>query len=84
MDKKLQDFFTDAHIPRDARDKVPVFVSQRGIAWVGGLRIAEWAKPRPGAPTGSRPRRKASSMRATSTFQSPASNRSTSRRQMVA
>jgi tRNA(Ile)-lysidine synthase len=51
QEKKLQDFLTDAHIPRDARDAVPLFVSPRGIAWVGGLRIAEWAKPRPGRPT---------------------------------
>ena len=49
--KKLQDFFTDAHVPRDTRDSVPLFVSPRGIVWVGGLRIADWAKPRPGRPT---------------------------------
>jgi tRNA(Ile)-lysidine synthase len=51
QDKKLQDFLTDAHVPRDARDAVPLFVSPRGIVWAGGLRIAEWAKPRPGVPT---------------------------------
>lgn len=51
QDKKLQDFFTDAHVPRDVRDAVPLFVSARGIVWAGGLRIAEWAKPRAGAPT---------------------------------
>jgi tRNA(Ile)-lysidine synthase len=51
QDKKLQDFFTDAHVPRDVRDAVPLFVSPRGIVWAGGLRIAEWAKPRAGAPT---------------------------------
>jgi tRNA(Ile)-lysidine synthase len=45
--KKLQDFLTDAHVPRDERDAIPLFVSQRGIVWVGGLRIAEWARPRP-------------------------------------
>ena len=49
--KKLQDFLTDAHIPRDERDGVPLFVSRRGIVWVGGLRIAEWARPRPGEST---------------------------------
>ncbi len=47
--KKLQDFFTDAHVPRDQRDAIPLFVSPRGIVWAGGLRIAEWARPRPGA-----------------------------------
>jgi tRNA(Ile)-lysidine synthase len=51
QEKKLQDFLTDAHVPRDARDSIPLFVSPRGIVWLGGLRIAEWAKPRPGAPT---------------------------------
>ncbi len=51
QDKKLQDFLTDAHVPRDARDSVPLFVSPRGIVWVGGLRVAEWAQPRPGRPS---------------------------------
>jgi tRNA(Ile)-lysidine synthase len=53
--KKLQDFLTDAHVPRDERDRVPLFVSARGIVWVGGPsqdgRIAEWARPRPGEAT---------------------------------
>ena len=51
VDKKLQDFLTDAHVPRDARDGVPLFDSPHGIVWAGGLRIAEWAKPRAGRPT---------------------------------
>jgi tRNA(Ile)-lysidine synthase len=50
-EKKLQDFFTEAHVPRDARDAVPLFVAQGGIVWVGGLRVAEWAKARPPRPT---------------------------------
>jgi len=49
--KKLQDFFVDARVPRDERDAVPIFESERGIVWVGGLRIADWAKPQAGAPT---------------------------------
>jgi tRNA(Ile)-lysidine synthase len=49
--KKLQDFLTDAHVPREERDAVPLFVSPRGIVWVGGLRIAEWARPREGEPS---------------------------------
>ncbi len=49
--KKLQDFLTDLHVPRDERDAVPLFVSTRGIVWVGGLRIANWARPIPGQPT---------------------------------
>ena len=42
--KKLQDFMVDAKIPRGWRDRVPLVVSPRGIAWVVGWRIAEWAK----------------------------------------
>jgi tRNA(Ile)-lysidine synthetase-like protein len=49
--KKLQDLFVDAHLPRELRDGVPVFDSPRGIVWAGGLRLAEWAKPRSGRPT---------------------------------
>ena len=41
--KKLQDFFTDAKIPREQRDHVPLLVCERGIAWVVGHRIAGWA-----------------------------------------
>ena len=48
--KKLQDFFTDAKVPRSERDRVPLLVSERGIAWVAGHRVAEWAKARDGAP----------------------------------
>jgi tRNA(Ile)-lysidine synthase len=44
--KKLQDFFTDARVPRDWRDRVPLLVSKQGIAWVVGYRLAEWAKVR--------------------------------------
>ena len=50
--KKLQDFMVDAKIPRRWRDRVPLIVSERGIAWVAGWRIAEWAKEdRDGGPT---------------------------------
>lgn len=42
--KKLQDFFTDAGIPRDWRKRVPLLVTERGIAWVVGYRIAHWTK----------------------------------------
>jgi tRNA(Ile)-lysidine synthase len=41
--KKLQDFFTDAKVPRAWRDRVPLLVSERGIAWIAGHRIADWA-----------------------------------------
>ncbi len=46
QDKKLQDFMTDAKIPRTHRDVTPLVVSSKGIAWVVGHRIAEWAKLR--------------------------------------
>ena len=42
--KKLQDFMVDCKIPRDRRDHIPLLVTPRGIAWVVGWRIAEWAK----------------------------------------
>lgn len=43
-EKKLQDFFTDARVPRVWRHRVPLLVTQRGIAWVVGYRIAHWAR----------------------------------------
>ena len=41
--KKLQDFFTDAKIPREQRDNIPLLVCEQGIAWVVGHRVAVWA-----------------------------------------
>jgi tRNA(Ile)-lysidine synthase len=49
--RKLQDLFVDVQVPRRERDLVPIFEAERGIVWVGGLRLAEWAKPQPGRPT---------------------------------
>jgi tRNA(Ile)-lysidine synthase len=49
--KKLQDFLVDAHVPRGERDCIPMFECEHGIVWVGGLRIAEWARPKPGKST---------------------------------
>jgi len=49
--KKLQDFFVDARVPRAERDRILVFEGGRGIVWLGGLRLAEDAKPRPGMPS---------------------------------
>ncbi len=48
--KKLQDFFVDERVPREERDSVPLVVSPRGIVWVVGLRVAEWARPEQGEP----------------------------------
>lgn len=42
--KKLQDFMVDARVPRPWRDRVPLLVTPRGIAWVVGWRIAQWAR----------------------------------------
>ena len=47
--KKLQDLFTDLRVPRPWRERVPLFESERGIAWVVGHRIAHWAKVTPDA-----------------------------------
>ncbi len=43
-EKKLQDFFTDARVPKEWRKRIPLLVTERGIAWVVGYRIAHWAK----------------------------------------
>ena len=41
--RKLQDIFTDAGIPRGWRRRIPLVVTPAGIAWVVGVRLAEWA-----------------------------------------
>jgi len=45
--KKLQDLFTDVQVPRPWRGRVPILECGKGIAWVVGHRIAEWAKVHP-------------------------------------
>ena len=47
QEKKLQDMLVDARVPRGQRDLVPLVCSPKGIAWVGGVRIAQWARIRP-------------------------------------
>lgn len=47
-EKKLQDLFSDARVPREWRDRVPLLVATRGIAWVVGYRIADWARVKAG------------------------------------
>jgi tRNA(Ile)-lysidine synthase len=37
--KKLQDFFADLKIPRQARRRIPVIVAPEGIIWIAGHRI---------------------------------------------
>ncbi len=39
--KKLQDFFVDAKVPRYERERIPLLLSGERIAWVVGHRIAE-------------------------------------------
>lgn len=41
--RKLQDVFTDARVPREWRHRVPLVVTPRGVAWVVGVRLADWA-----------------------------------------
>lgn len=45
--EKLKTFLINAKIPRPARDRLPLIVSAAGIAWVAGVRLAEWAKVTP-------------------------------------
>ena len=42
--KKIQDFFVDEKVPRYKKSTIPLLVNQRGIFWIAGHRIAEWAK----------------------------------------
>ena len=51
-EKKLQDFFVDQKVPRSWRDAIPLLVSGRGIAWVVGYRVAEWARVEQSQQTG--------------------------------
>ena len=46
--KKLKDFMVDAKVPAAWRDRVPLLVTPRGIAWVAGWRIAESCRATPG------------------------------------
>lgn len=40
----LQNLLVNAKMPRSDRDSLPLIVGSRGIAWVAGVRIADWAK----------------------------------------
>ena len=49
--KKLQDYLVDAKVPRDQRDAIPLLIGDKGIAWIVGHRVAEWAVAQDGSPT---------------------------------
>jgi tRNA(Ile)-lysidine synthase len=42
--KTLRDFLSDAHVPRDWRDRIPLLVTNNDIAWVVGYRVAHWTR----------------------------------------
>ena len=44
---KLNEFMINAKVPKDARAGWPLLCGAAGIAWVCGLRVAEWAIVRP-------------------------------------
>ena len=41
---KLQDYLVGAGIPERWRDRVPIVESSKGIVWIVGSRLAQWAK----------------------------------------
>lgn len=40
-EKKLQDVFTDDHVPREQRERIPVVIAAEHIIWLAGLRRGE-------------------------------------------
>jgi tRNA(Ile)-lysidine synthase len=49
---KLQDLFVDQKVPRDSRDRIPVFECRGDIVWIPGYRIASgWEVKDPRAPS---------------------------------
>jgi tRNA(Ile)-lysidine synthase len=46
--KKLQDFFTDAKVPRFERGKIPLLCDQEKICWVSGYRMDDRVRVSPG------------------------------------
>jgi len=43
-EKKLQDLLTDAKVPRETRDQIPIVCDQYGLLWVVGQSIAHHAR----------------------------------------
>ena len=49
---KLQDLFVDQKVPRDSRDRIPVFECRGEIVWIPGYRIARgWEVKDPRSPS---------------------------------
>lgn len=49
---KLQDLFVDQKVPRDSRDRIPVFECRDAIVWIPGYRIArDWEVKESRAPS---------------------------------
>lgn len=46
-EKKLQDFFADAKVPRDVRSRLPLVFGRDHLLWVAGLRIDDRARITP-------------------------------------
>ncbi|MDA0595965.1 MAG: tRNA lysidine(34) synthetase TilS [Chloroflexi bacterium] len=44
---KLQDFFVGLAVPERWRNRVPIIDSAKGIVWIAGYRLADWAKVLP-------------------------------------
>ncbi|MBF0402645.1 tRNA lysidine(34) synthetase TilS [Candidatus Magnetominusculus xianensis] len=44
--KKVQDFFVDDKVPKDARDSIPLVLSGGDIVWIAGMRGDERFKPK--------------------------------------
>ncbi|MAX04397.1 MAG: tRNA lysidine(34) synthetase TilS [Dehalococcoidia bacterium] len=42
--KKVQDIFVDHKVPKIRRKSLPVICSDRGIIWIAGCGISDWAK----------------------------------------
>jgi tRNA(Ile)-lysidine synthase len=47
-EKKLQDYFADAKVPRALRGRIPLVFNSRHLLWVGGQRIDDRARLTPG------------------------------------
>ena len=50
--RKLQDLFVDQKVPRDSRDRIPIFECRGEIVWIPGYRIARgWEVKNPRSPS---------------------------------